>query len=256
MARPGRSYELAATLIPVAVDVAHYFCFDLLNRPLREILAAPSLSSVVLLLSLYFVFACSLYYVGRLQPDVPTKALVLKDRDDQGRERVTKTTWPQFLFFYPSFGFGIVMFMAIVMATGMTGAKGALSDGVQQAALGLGLVVLVVHLGGLLTDIKPRHAPSEPGYLQVLIPVLLVSEVMLNLSVALWHRFLGLDAAGPAPTTPSLIGFLVAAPLFLLFFAVPRFTLMSRSFTWPGLASALALALWELWQILDEAPLL
>lgn len=255
MARPGRSYELAATVIPVAVDVVHYFFFDALNRPLRAVLATPSVGAVVTLLGLYLAFAVSLYYVGRLQPEVALRTLVLQSRGPGGDVRATKTTWPQVVFFYPSFGFGILMIMAVVTAVGMNGHE-ALSERGQQLAVGGALVVFVVHLGGLLTDVKPRHAANEPGYLKVLVPVLLVSEVMLNLSVALWHRFLGLDAAGPTPAAPSTAGFVVAAPLFLLFFAIPRFTMMSRSFSWPALASGVGLALWELWQILDEAPLL
>ena len=48
--------------------------------------------------------------------------------------------------------------------------------------------------------------------------------------------------AAAQPTTPSVAGFVVAAPLFLLFFAIPRFTLLSRSFTWPSLLSGVGLA--------------
>jgi hypothetical protein len=256
MARPGRGYELAATAFPVVVDVVHFFLFDLLNRPLRALLATPSVGAVLALLGLYLAFSVSLYFVGRLRPEMALKTLMLHSRGDDGRVRATKTTWPQFLFFYPSFGFGILMITAIVGASGMTGASSAVSEHWQQIAIVGGVVVFIVQLGGMLTDIEPRYAANEPGYLATLVPVVLVSEVMLNLSVALWHRFLGLDANGPAPPSPSVAGFLVAAPLFLLFFAVPRFTVMSRSFSWPGLFTALGLALWELWQILAEAPLL
>lgn len=253
--RTGRGWELAATGFPVAVDVVHFFLFDLLNHPLRELLATPSIGAMLALLGMYFAFAVSLFFVGRLRPELAIKTLTLHTRDDDGRERSTKTTWPQFVFFYPSFGFGILMIMAIVTASGMTAKESGVSEGMQQLAIGGGLVVFFVQLGAQLTDVEPRHSANEPGYFATLVPVVLISEVMLNLSVALWHRFLGLDAAGPSHAAPSLIGFLVTAPIFLLFFAVPRFTLMSRSFSWPGLFSGLALALYELWQLLAVAPL-
>lgn len=256
MAVSGRTYERAATAVPIVIDLAHLLAFDLLNRPLRRMLGGTSVLAGVVLLALYLAWAVSLYFVGRLHPDLALTTLTLRTRDDLGRERATKTTWPQFLFFYPGFGFGIVMIMAVVTATGMTSEASALSERAQQLMVGGALAVFFVQVGGMVSDITPRYKPSQPGYLATLVPVALVSEVMLNLSVALWHRFLGLDASGPAPAAPSVAGFLVAAPLFLLFFAIPRFTLLSRSFTWPSLASGLALALFELWQILDEAPLL
>ncbi len=252
----GRGYERAATLFPVVVDVVHFFLFDLLNRPLRALLGAPSIAGLFTLLGLYLAFAVSLYFLGRLRPEVALKTLTIHTRSDDGRVQTTKTTWPQLLFFYPSFGFGIVMIMAAVSVSGMTASSGALGESWQQFAIIAAIVIFIVQLGGMLTDITPRHSANEPGYLAILVPTVLVSEVMLNLSVALWHRFLGLDAAGPTPSSPSVAGFVVAAPLFLLFFAVPRFTIMSRSFSWPGLASALAFALYELWHLLAEAPLL
>lgn len=91
----GRSYELAATVTPVAFDVAHFFAFELINQPLRAGLAKPSVVSVAFLLGLYFAFAVSLYFVGRLQPDAPRLALTLHTRDAHGQAQVTKTTWPQ-----------------------------------------------------------------------------------------------------------------------------------------------------------------
>lgn len=252
----GRGFELAATFVPVVVDVAHLLLFELLNQPLRALLATPSVEAIGVLLGLYFAYAVSLFFVGRLRPEHALKVLTLHTRADDGRVQKTKTTWPQFLFFYPSFGFGILMIMALATAAGMSAKESGVSEGMQQLAIGGGIVVFIVQLGAQLTEVEPRHAANEPGYLATMVPVLLVSEVMLNLSVALWHRFLGLDAGGPQPAAPSVAGFLVAAPLFLLFFAIPRFTLLSRSFTWPSLLSGLGLALYELWQLLVVAPLL
>lgn len=251
----GRGYERAATAFPVLVDVLHFFLFELLNQPLRAMLGAPSIGATLALLGMYLAFSVSLYFVARLKPELAVKTLTLHTRGDDGRARVTKTTWPQMLFFYPSFGFGILMIMAVVTATGVAASDSAVSEGFQQFAVVAAIVIFFIQLGGMFSDIEPRHAANEPGYLAVLVPTVLVSEIMLNLSVALWHRFLGLDASGPQPSAPSAAGFVVAAPLFLLFFAVPRFTIMSRSFSWPGLVSALALAMWELWHLLAVAPL-
>lgn len=256
MQREGRGFEIAATALPVVVDVVHFFLFDLLNEPLRAMLRRPSEVSVLVLLGSYLAFAVSLFFLGRLRPEGPIATVVVTTRGDDGRERTTKTSWPELLFFYPSMGFGIVMIMAAVQATGMMETKGGL-DAPWPAVAGVGMgIVFVVHLAASMTDIEPRYASNEPRYLTTLLPVLLISELMLNLSVALWHRFLGLDAGGKTAASPSVAGFLVAAPLFLLFFAIPRFTILRRSFTWPSLASALAFALYELWQLLKIAPLL
>lgn len=255
MSERSHANERAATLIPVLVDLVHFLAFDLLNRPLRGMLAHPSTAAAAGLVGLYLAYALSLYSLGRLKPEIALRTVELRVRDEDGRLSATKTTWPQLLFFYPAFGFGILMVVAVAISAGIASEE-AEGSTAPMVVVGAALVVFFIHVGGMVRDPTPRYSARQTEYLWVLVPCLLVSEVMLNLSVALWHRFLGLDATAPAPGAPSLAGFIVAAPLFLLFFAVPRFTLLSRSFTWPSLASALALALWELWELLEEAPLL
>jgi hypothetical protein len=89
------------------------------------------------------------------------------------------------------------------------------------------------------------------------LPTIAISELMLNFSTALWYRFLGPEAGGAEPSEPStMASFVIAAPLFMLFFAAPRFTFMSKHFTWLALLSGVGFALYELWQIVGAAPLL
>lgn len=255
MSDRSRANERAATLIPVLVDLVHFLAFDLLNRPLRGMLAHPSAAAAGALVALYLAYALSLYYLGRLKPEIALRTIELRVRDEDGRLSATKTTWPQLLFFYPSFGFGILMVIGVAMSAGIAGEE-AEGSTAQMVVVGAALVVFFIHVGGMVRDATPSYSARQTEYLWVLVPCLLVSEVMVNLSVALWHRFLGLDATGPASEDPSVAGFIVAAPLFLLFFAIPRFTLLSRSFTWLSLASALTFCLWELWELLKEAPLI
>ena len=113
------------------------------------------------------------------------------------------------------------------------------------------------HLTVKFVGIEARHPATRPRYLVYLVTTVLISEVMLNLSTALWYRFLGPEAGAPAPDNPDVaLSFAFAVPLFLLFFAAPRFTFMSKSFTWLSLASGLALALHELWGMVAYAPLI
>ncbi len=238
----GRSpWEIAATLFVVFLDLVHWLVFEPVNDALRSLLSTPSVLSILLLIALYFAYCVALILLALLKPESGDKP----------------ATWQKVLFLYPSFGFGIIVVMAGGAVGGMMSDDSvALSDGWQQAGVFGTLALFFVHIMAVAIPIKPRLGAEQPGYLLLLAPAMVVSELMLNLSVALWYHFLGPEA-GPAPDEPSTVGsFIIALPLFLLFFAAPRFTFMSRSFTWTALASGLGFALYELWHMVAEAPLL
>lgn len=251
-------WAIAISLFPVVIDVAHWFAFDPINDRLRALLLEPSRATVLALLGIYLAYAVSFIFIGRLKPDIKLRVVTVQTRDKKtGRRGKVRTTWPELLFAYPSFGFGIIMIMGATAVSGMMGDVSALSEGWQQLAVFGATGIFFFHLVVKFIDFEPRYASDQAGYLFTLIPTVLVSELVLNLSAALWFRFLGPEAGAPPPEDPSTLGsFIIAAPLFLIFFAAPRFTFMSKSFTWPALASGVALALWELWEMVAEAPLL
>jgi len=250
-------WAIAAGLYPVAMDGVHWLVFDDLNDRFRQLLGSPGQATILGMLGLYLGYIIALGFVGRLKPEIKLKTVTLTGYDEKtGRKTTTKTTWPDLLFFYPSFGFGIILVMGAVTVSGMALDNSPVSEGWQKLAVfgtvGLFFAHLTVKFGG----IEARHPASKPRYLFYLIPTVLVSEVMLNLSTALWYRFFGPEAGAPAPDNPDLaVSFAFALPLFLLFFAAPRFTFMSKSFTWPSLVSGVALALYELWGMVVYAPL-
>lgn len=249
-------WEIAAALFPLAVDGVHWLLFDPINDRFRELLLRPAEITVVALLGLYLAYVVSLGLIARLKPEIRLKAVSVGTTDGRGRRTTVKTTWPELLFFYPSFGFGIVLVLGAATVSGMLSDEGALSETWQQIAVFGATGIFFAHVIVKFAGIEPRHAASEPRHFAYLVPTVLVSELMLNFSSALWFRFLGPEAGAPAPENPDIFfSFVVAAPLFLVFFAAPRFTFMSKNFTWLSLASGLALALHELWQMVLYAPL-
>ncbi len=250
-------WVIAGTLFCVGVDALHWFFFEELNAPLREVLETPSIGSIQFLMGLYLTYTISLWFVGRLYEDIPLRVVELSHDDAHtGRVQKTRSNWPEIIFFYPSFGFGVLMVMTASEVSGMRLMDDApVSEDWQQIAV---MGTLGIFFLGLLIKpfMSPLYRSHELRYFMYLVPTVLISEVMLNFSVALWHHYLG-AGAGPPPEDPSIgwsmaIGF----PLFLLFFASPRFTFMSKNFTWLTLTSGLGLAGYEFWRLIQESPML
>ncbi len=251
-------WAIAASLFPVLADGLHWLVFDDLNDVFREMLLAPSETTILVVLGIYLAYVVSLGFIGRLEPDIKLKSVTITSYDEvQRRKTSTTTTWPDIIFFYPSFGFGIIMVLALVIVSGMTVDDANVSEGWQQFAVFTAIGIFFAHLVVKFGGIEARHPSSKPRYFFYLVPTVLISEIVLNLSTAIWYRNLGPEAGAPAPENPDVfVSFLFAAPIFLLFFAAPRFTFMSKSFTWPALASGLAFVLYELWGMVEYAPLL
>lgn len=252
-------WEIAAALFPVVVDAVHWLVFDAVNDRLRELLLSPGQATILAMLGLYLAYVVALGFVGRLKPEIRLKSVTVTSYDERtGRRTQVKTTWPEILFFYPSFGFGIILIMGAATVSGLLASDPApVSEGWQKLAVFGAVGLFFAHLTVKFAGIEARHPASRPRYLAYLIPTVLISELMLNLSTALWYRFLGPEAGAPPPANPDvLVSFLFAVPLFLIFFAAPRFTFMSKSFTWLSLITGVALALYELWGMVAYAPLL
>ncbi len=251
-------WALASTLCPVVADVVHFVVFDDLNARLSGVLQAPGTASVVLLAGLYALWLVSLVFVGRLVPETPMPVGETTLREGSLTRKV-RFAWPKLLFFYPSLAFGLVCMMSIVQATGGLGEAAAMTEGLQDAALGAGLVLFVAHIIIAAVDVRPRHALGHPAHFGVLLPVVLVGEVMLNLATALFLNAFGPDPAKPAQVAEaagrSTSELVLAVLLFLVFFAAPRFTALSRHFTWPSLVSGFALVVWEIDGLLGRLAL-
>ncbi len=254
-------WAVAAMLFPVVADGVHFFVFDALNERWLRVLNTPGTGAVTLLAGLYALWLVSLVFVGWLEPSSPTPMGEATLREGL-RTRKVRFAWPKLLFFYPSLLFGLVCMMAIFQATGgmaSAAAAGAVPEGLQDVALGAGLVLFVSHIIIAAVDVRPRFPAGHPGHFGVLVPVVLVGEVMLNLATALFLRAFGPDPAKPeqlaSAAARSTSELFLAVMLFVLFFAGPRFTALSRHFTWPSLVSGLALVVWEMHGLLDRLDL-
>ncbi len=245
-------WALIATAFPVAVDLLHFVIFDDLNAVFVGWLSAPGVGAVVGILSIYAAFCVSLVFIGRLVPDIRLRTITLEDRDDSGRRRKTKTTWPQLLFFYPSLGFGVLMILLVANAVGIAEDASVFSEDAQMWLVLGATFVFFAHAIIAAIDIEPQHRVTEPGFSAVLVPTVLISELAINLAAAAWVVLLG-DSELEQPG--GVADLLVLVPLYLVFFAAPRFAFMSRCFTWPSLVSGLALVVWTVWQSLDVVAL-
>lgn len=239
-------WAVAATVFPLAADAAHFWWFDALNGALRRLLATPGFAAIVTLAGLYAAWLVTLSLVGRLRVEDPGTQVPMGEVElrtaDGGRRRV-RFPWPKLLFFYPSLLFGLVWVMLIVQATGSSSAP-AVPSAAQDWTLGVAVLLFVAHVIVAAVDVTPRHAAGTPAHLGLLVPVVLIGELALNLASAAWWVLLADEGAtGPAVRTPGeLFG---ATLLFLVCFAGPRFTFLSRHFTWPALLSGLAFVVWD-----------
>jgi hypothetical protein len=229
-------WAVAATLFPVLADAVHWLFFDRLNALWLGLLATPGLPALAVLSLTDLVWLVSLVYVGRLV--APPRA---------------GFPWARFAFFYPSVGFALVLLMAIVQS-----AQGV--DAWLDAAIGIAFCLFIAHLLVAAVDVKPRYTSGTPAHLLALVAVVLVGEVVLNLSAALFVHSFGPDPADAAAVAAAAAEhtsgeFLLAALLFVPFFAGPRFTFLSREFSWPALASGVAFVLWELHGLLGAVAL-
>ncbi len=246
-------WEIAATIFPFVVDAIHFFFFEQLNGVLRGVLATPGTASAVLLVCLYFGWLVSLVAVGTLVPETQLKPLALTVREKDGRVSTLATTWPKFVFFYPSLLFGLLFMMLIIQATGMDLNAPAVSENVQSFVIGGAVLLFIAHCIVAAVDGTPKHVATSPTFFIVLVPVVLVGEIVLNLATAAWLHYFGADAKDLAEASARSGGELVFGSIFfLLVFAGPRFTFLSRHFTVLSLASGLAFVIWEVWLTLDR----
>ncbi len=244
-------WEIAATLFPVAMDGIHWLVFDPVNDWFRGLLERPSTASLAGLFAVYIAYLVAIVLIGRLESDIRLKTVVLESYDKERRRTTrTKTTWPQILFFYPSVGFGMAFLVVVWNALGVGEEVSPYSDDVQMYVSFAMALLIMAHIVIVAIDYRPRHRSDQPGYFAVLVPTVLISELALNLSTAFWYHFFASDE--PCPDEPRGLAMVAIFPLFLLCFAAPRFTFMSKHFTWLSVLSALALIFYEVWETFDE----
>jgi hypothetical protein len=161
------------------------------------------------------------------------------------------------LFFYPSLGFGVVMIYAIVMATMTPDRQFTASDGLGSALTTTGALLFIVHcvvVSGAITP-RTRWGSTDRAYLALLIPIVLMGELVLVFSSTPLITSFDSDGSAPPIEGPSLAwSFVLMAPFYLIFFAAPRFTFMTKPFTWSSFASGVALALYSVWVFVTEHP--
>jgi hypothetical protein len=244
-------WAVAASLLPIAADWAHGLFFADVNQWMRDLLSSPSPASMAWLLGLYAAYCCSLGFLGRLKPGGRLEHIEIETRDALGLRRRIRTTWPQALLFYPSLGFGVLLVMAVGQAVGLMSDPAPVSERLQQVALFGAVGIFFVHVGLAVGSITPRYQATQPHYFFRWVPIVVISELMLNLSTALWIFFLADPQAAPMDAGDKLLAMLPLAPLFLIFFAAPRFTFQSKHFTWLSFGSGVVFALWTVWGSLD-----
>ena len=249
-------WAVASAAFPIAADALHLLGFDALNAFWLRVLGASGLGSAAWLAGVYLLWLVSLVMVGWLAPEgrVPTGETTVGEGLDL---RTVRFAWPKLVFFYPTLGFGVVCLMAIGQAALAPDPSG--SEGLKDAALGVAIALFVFHLGVASVDVRPRYAPGRAAHFAVVAVVVLVGQVMLNLATAMFLNAFGPDPARPetlaSAATTSGSELMVATLLFVLFFAGPRFTSLSRHFTWGSLVSGLAFVIWELYGLLDRLDL-
>ena len=244
----GVEYGLAAgTTLFLIVDALHFLYFDELNVYFREMLRTPGERTILFILALYLVYSLSLGFLSRLKSGGSTV---------EGRSH-RESDWPKVIHFYPSFGFGIMVILALAEASGWSSdAHHDIPDSWEQAALLGGAAIFFIQLSlGTFDWIEPRYDSRQIRYYIYLVPSAILAEVMLSFSFALWMNSLGADAGTPPIEDPSqVLSFLFLAPLFYLFFAAPRFIFMRLNYTWLTLVSGLFLVLYEVWRFVGENP--
>ena len=255
VAEQARNWAIAASVVPILLDGLILMIWEPLSAAFSELLQSPGYVSAYTIFGLYLLYVISLAMLGFLKPSRPIKSFVVEAVDAQtGRKTRTKMTWPEMLLVYPSVGFGVVMITA--MTEGLFASPDMTVDDHAAGLLVAATVLLIVHVGVWLGD-WPRYSPEQPRYLALLTPIVLIGGVTLNFSATLWDHMFMPDPGAAAVEDPSVLAsFVVMSPIFLLFFAAPRFSFLKKSFTWPSFCSGLGLALFGLWLHISEHPIL
>lgn len=252
-----RSFPAQAVLFyPVVIDVLHFVFFDKINAWMNNLFTTPAQSSFFIIAGLYLGLVAAQVLLNLLIPDVPVKDLDITWKETSvtghSEKHSVKATWPQILFFYPTVGFFVIVFLLLLHASGLVTDKQVFTDD----QLGFYLTAAVLVLGGQLVlfanPIRPRYRPDEWPYSLILIAVLILSAALVSLSVAGWTYLFGNPAVPVLTHRPGkLADMFIAYPLFLLFFSSPRFMSLSRNFSWQGLLTGLILIGYFVWRSLD-----
>ncbi|HOP62562.1 MAG TPA: hypothetical protein PK358_10825 [Spirochaetota bacterium] len=254
---PQNIWELSVIIFPVIVDGADYFFFEHINSLLLTLLKKPSINSLSVMFSIYFMFIICIIAIELLVPDIRLKNVKLdyEIKDNSGNIKShgkINTTWPELLFFYPSVGFGVIMILLIFNTLGMTSDTSPFTMDEQYMLIWPAIVLFFIQILAMVWKAKPRFRSTGPAYLAIYAPAVIICALVINLSVAAWQYLLGDPSLTPiAERGGKLLDWFLALPIFILFFSSPRFMFMSRHFNWLSMLSALALIAFFIWRSLD-----
>ena len=131
----GLHRAVLGTAFCVLSDVIHWL-FDDLNSILRAVLATPSETSIKWVLGLYLTYTLSLWLVSRLHEDIPLRTVKWSSYDEgTGRHSRVQSNWPDIIFLYPSFGFGVLMIMTCAEVSGLHLRESPIGEDWQDFAL-------------------------------------------------------------------------------------------------------------------------
>jgi hypothetical protein len=234
------------TLFFVTADGLHWLFFEDLNLFFLDFLSTPSKEAVILILTLFVAYSIALGLLQTLESDTAPKSSRKKKKDDGINFSIT------------TFGFGILLIMALAQITMGDHRGTALSEDWQAIGVagGTGVLLLIYLPLGCVKWIKPRHGKDTARYYFYLVPTVIMGELMLNFSYAMWAFWLSPDPGAPAVEDPNqLLSFIIIAPLFFLFFAGPRFIFWRLNNRGATMISSLWIAFYELWRMMGETPI-
>ena len=241
----------ATFFFPLIIDFfnAHYYDYSI--PTFLNLFKSSSETAGWVILGFYVLFILSLLSIGWLAPykkynqkaiDVPVSK--------NSAESANKLN--QWLFIYTSAGFGIIILMLILHASGLydemvnTNELSSSKEWIFWIAVGLFFVQLPATIG-----FSPKYRIGTFQYFIVFAVNVLIAALLVSLSTAGFIYFLAGDVAPDPNRSGKLIEFLVFFILYFFFFAQPRLLFMGRGFSWLSLISAIITMSWFLWNALD-----
>ena len=245
----------ASLLFPIIIDYINARYYDLSVSWFLNIFKDSTLTSGWIIIIFYIGYILSLLTIGWLAPYKkynPTSINVPVSKNYKGG--LNKVS--QILFLYTSLGFGIILLMLLMHASGLfqeimeSSANSTSKDWMFWIGVGLFFIQFFSTLG-----LKPKYNLGSYQYFIVFALNVIMAAVLVDLSTAGWIYFLASEIPPDPNRSTKIIEFITLFFLYALFFAQPRLLFMNRGFSWLGFASALIAISYFLWNSLNLVEL-
>jgi len=227
-------FDLGGIAVMVILDALTCAAYGTGVAWLKPHLAAPSMALTAAYAAAFVLLCVAVYGIRKLHTGRPYRLSVVLS--------------------YSSFGFAVMFLLMLAHTSGIiAGLDSGALDGDYDWIWGTAVVFAALAYPILfVVDVDATVKPGTARFTAIQIAAVVAINAMLVAVGAFWEVYF-FDSPGPPPETRSLATMLFMYPLFLMFFASPRFVLILKDLSWVTLASALGSTAYYVWYSLPAA---